>query len=120
MIPEEPANDCIFCRIARGEIPSQRVGETSRVIAFRDLQPQAPTHVLLIPREHVAGSAATVGPHHAELLGELFEMAGKIAGDEHLDKGWRLVTNVGSDGGQTVQHLHFHLLGGRALSWPPG
>ena len=120
MTPEPSGADCLFCRIARGEIPSQRVGETSRVIAFRDVNPQAPTHVLLIPREHVAGSAATVGPHHAELLGEVFEMAAKLARNEGLDKGWRLVTNVGSDGGQTVQHLHFHLLGGRALSWPPG
>ena len=120
MTPERAAAECLFCRIARGDIPAQRVGESPRVIAFRDVDPQAPTHVLLIPREHVAGSAATVGPHHAELLGELFEMAARVARSEGLDNGWRLVTNVGSDGGQTVPHLQFHLLGGRALAWPPG
>ena len=107
-------------RITSAVAPSQRVGESSRVLAFRDVQPQAPTHVLLIPREHVAGSAATVGLHHSELLGELFELAATVARSEGLENGWRLVTNVGSDGGQTVQHLHFHLLGGRALAWPPG
>ena len=112
--------DCIFCRIARGEIPSQRVEETAHVLAFRDIQPQAPTHVLLIPREHVASSAAEVGPAHAALMGELFELAARIAKREGLDQGWRLVTNVGVDAGQSVPHLHFHLLGGRAMRWPPG
>ena len=112
--------DCIFCRIARGEIPSQRVDETARVLAFRDIQPQAPTHVLLIPREHVASSAAEVGSAHAVLMGELFELAARIAKREGLEHGWRLVTNVGPDAGQSVPHLHFHLLGGRAMRWPPG
>ena len=112
--------DCIFCRIARGEIPSQRVDETERLLAFRDIQPQAPTHVLLIPREHIAASAAELGMAHAALLGELFELATKIAKREGLDGGWRLVTNVGPDAGQSVAHVHFHLLGGRAMRWPPG
>ncbi len=112
--------DCLFCRIARGEIPSQRVAETERVLAFRDIQPAAPTHVLLIPREHVAASAADLGPAHAELLGELFELAARIARDEGLTGGWRLVSNVGPNAGQSVFHLHVHLLGGRAMAWPPG
>lgn len=112
--------DCLFCRIARGEIPCTRVSETDRVLAFRDIQPAAPTHVLLIPKAHVAGSAADLGAPHGELLGELFALAAKIARDEALHDGWRLVTNVGPDAGQSVFHLHMHLLGGRAMGWPPG
>ena len=113
-------SDCLFCRIAAGEIPATRVAETPRVLAFRDINPQAPTHVLLIPREHVAASAAELGPAHGALLGELFELAAKIARDEGLGQGWRLVTNVGDHAGQTVHHLHVHLLGGRPMRWPPG
>jgi histidine triad (HIT) family protein len=112
--------DCLFCRIAAGEIPSTKVAETERLLAFRDIQPQAPTHVLLIPKAHVANSAAQVDAAHADLLAELFALAARIARDEKLDGGWRLVTNVGDDGGQSVHHLHFHLLGGRKLAWPPG
>jgi histidine triad (HIT) family protein len=113
-------NDCLFCRIASGDIPADRVAETEHVLAFRDIQPQAPTHVLLIPKVHVADSAAAIGPGHAALLAEMFELAAGIAADEGLARGWRLVTNVGADGGQSVRHLHLHLLGGRALGWPPG
>jgi histidine triad (HIT) family protein len=113
-------SDCIFCRIARGEIPSQRVDATEHVLALRDISPQAPTHVLLMPREHVVASAAELGSTHAALLGELFGLAARVAQLEGLGNGWRLVTNVGRDGGQTVPHLHFHLLGGRAMQWPPG
>ena len=113
-------SDCLFCKIARGEIPSQKVAETAQVFAFRDINPQAPTHILLIPKEHVAGSAAELGPEHGALLGELFALAGKLAREEGLERGWRLVTNVGDDAGQTVAHLHLHLLGGRAMTWPPG
>ena len=112
--------DCIFCRIARGEIASQRVDETAHVLAFRDIQPQAPTHVLLIPREHIASSAAELGATHAATMAELFELAARIARREGLEGGWRLVTNVGPDAGQSVPHLHFHLLGGRPMRWPPG
>lgn len=112
--------DCLFCRIAAGEIPSDRVAETDHVVAFRDIQPQAPTHVLLIPKAHVADSAAAIDAGHGPLLAEMFELAAKIAADEGLRRGWRLVTNVGEDGGQSVRHLHLHLLGGRALQWPPG
>jgi histidine triad (HIT) family protein len=112
--------ECLFCRIAAGAIPCDRVAETGHVLAFRDIQPQAPTHVLLIPKAHVADSAAALGPEHAALLAELFALAGQIAKAEGLSRGWRLVANVGEDGGQSVPHLHLHLLGGRALGWPPG
>lgn len=113
-------SECLFCRIVRGDIPATRVAETEHVVAFRDVQPVAPTHVLLIPRAHVADSAAQLGTSHAALLGEMFELAAKIARDEQLDGGWRLVTNVGADAGQSVFHLHVHLLGGRSMQWPPG
>jgi len=112
--------DCLFCKIARGEIPSQKVDETENVLAFRDIDPQAPTHVLLIPKEHIVGSAADLGPEHAALLGELFTLAGKIARAEGLEHGWRLLTNVGDHAGQSVAHLHLHLIGGRQMRWPPG
>jgi histidine triad (HIT) family protein len=111
---------CLFCRIAAGEIPATRVAESEHVLAFRDIQPQAPSHVLLIPRAHAADSAAGLGRRDAALLGEIFALAAVVAAGEGLERGWRLVTNVGADGGQSVGHLHFHLLGGRALGWPPG
>lgn len=113
-------SECLFCRIAAGEVPCTRVAGTERVLAFRDIQPGAPTHVLLIPRAHVADSAAGLSAAHGELLGELFALAAQVAAAEGLANGWRLVTNVGKDGGQSVAHLHVHLLGGRALGWPPG
>jgi len=112
--------DCLFCKIANGEIPADKAGESENVLAFRDINPQAPTHVLLIPKAHVADSAAQLDGGHAALLGELFGLAARIAKDEGLDQGWRLVTNIGEHGGQTVDHLHVHLLGGRAMQWPPG
>lgn len=112
--------ECLFCRIAAGAIPSQKVAETERVLAFRDIRPQAPTHVLLIPKAHVADSAAELEPAHGALLGELFALAARVARDEGLAHGWRLVTNVGTHAGQSVHHLHVHLLGGRPLRWPPG
>lgn len=113
-------SECLFCRIVRGDIPATRVAETEHVLAFRDVQPVAPTHVLLIPKAHAADSAAQLGRDHAALLGELFDLAARIARDEKLDGGWRLVTNVGADAGQSVFHLHVHLLGGRSMQWPPG
>ncbi len=112
--------DCLFCRIAEGSIPADRVAETEMVLAFRDINPAAPTHVLLIPKEHVADSAAQLQVEHGPMLAELFAMAAQVAGDEQLESGWRLVTNVGAGAGQSVFHLHMHLLGGRPLSWPPG
>jgi histidine triad (HIT) family protein len=113
-------SDCLFCRIARGEIPAQKVAENDLAIAFRDINPQAPTHVLLIPRQHVADSAAQMTAENGALLGALFALAAQVASSEGLSQGWRLVTNVGAHAGQTVPHLHLHLLGGRAMSWPPG
>ncbi len=107
--------DCIFCRIARGEIPSRQVAESKEVLAFHDLHPQAPTHILLIPRRHVAASAAEFTDADAPLLGEIFTLAARVAAQQGLAAGWRLVTNVGPDAGQSVFHLHFHLLGGAPL-----
>lgn len=96
------------------------MAETNNVLAFRDINPVAPTHVLLVPKEHVADSIADLSLDHAALLGELAGLAGSIAADEGLEDGWRLVTNVGPGAGQSVFHLHFHLLGGRRFGWPPG
>ena len=101
-------------------IPAPRLDETPLAFAIRDVAPQAPTHVLIIPKEHVVRSAAELGSEHATLLGELFALASRVAAREGLGNGWRLVTNVGQEGGQSVPHLHFHLLGGRKLQWPPG
>jgi histidine triad (HIT) family protein len=111
--------DCLFCRIVTGEIPSDRVYEDDAVIAFRDINPQAPTHVLVVPRRHVADAHALTdddGP----LLAALFAAVRRIAADAGLTKGYRVVTNVGPEAGQSVFHLHLHLLGGRSMSWPPG
>jgi histidine triad (HIT) family protein len=111
--------DCLFCRIVAGEIPAARVHEDDLVLAIRDVHPQAPSHVLLMPRVHVA-SAADLTEASGPLLGRLFAVAADVARREGLDGGWRLVTNVGHDAGQSVAHLHLHLLGGRAMGWPPG
>jgi histidine triad (HIT) family protein len=111
--------DCLFCRMASGEIPVRKVHEDDLVFAIRDINPQAPSHVLVIPVEHLA-SAAELGDDHGELLGRLFSVAAKIAVGDGLENGWRLVSNVGPDGGQSVAHLHVHLLGGRPMTWPPG
>jgi histidine triad (HIT) family protein len=111
--------DCLFCRIVAGDIPATRLHADDLVIAIRDVSPQAPTHVLVLPVAHIA-SAADLTEDDAPLLGRLFSVAAALATAEGLDRGWRLVTNVGRDGGQSVAHLHVHLLGGRALTWPPG
>lgn len=111
--------DCIFCKIATGEIPSKKAFEDDRVLAFYDLDPQAPVHILLIPKEHIA-SAAEITEESGTIVAHIFAVAAKLAKDLKLDKGWRVVTNVGADGGQTVMHMHFHLLGGRSMAWPPG
>jgi histidine triad (HIT) family protein len=114
------SSTCLFCRIAAREAPADIVHASDSVVAFRDLHPKAPTHILLISREHLE-SAADLGPHQAGMLGELFVTAAHIAKAERIDRnGWRLVTNVGPAAGQSVFHLHFHLLGGRSMSWPPG
>ena len=111
--------DCLFCRMASGEIPVAKVHEDDLVFAIRDINPQAPTHVLVVPVAHVR-SAAELTDADGPLLGRLFSVAARIAARDGLDGGWRLVSNVGPDAGQSVPHLHLHLLGGRAMSWPPG
>jgi histidine triad (HIT) family protein len=114
------STDCLFCRIVADEIPSTRVHEDDLVIAIRDIAPRAPTHILILPREHIA-SAAELTDEHGPLLGRLFGAAAEIARSEGIaDAGYRLVANVGRWGGQTVDHLHVHLMGGRPFEWPPG
>ena len=113
-------SDCLFCRIVEGEIPADLVHEGERLIAFRDISPQAPLHVLVIPREHIQ-SLAMADEAHGDLLGEALLLAADIARREGVAAdGFRTVINTGAHGGQTVHHLHVHLLGGRALDWPPG
>ena len=118
MRPDQPA--CLFCRIVRGEIPASKVHEDDLVLAFRDIAPRSPTHILVIPKEHIA-SAAELTEDDGPLLGRLFAATAQIARDEGIaDAGYRVVSNVGRWGGQTVDHLHLHLMGGRAFEWPPG
>jgi histidine triad (HIT) family protein len=117
-MPADP--DCLFCKIAAGEIRSTKVHEDDLVVAFRDIAPRAPTHILVIPRDHVA-SAAELTEEHGPLLGRMFATIAEVARREGIaDAGYRLVSIVGRWGGQTVDHLHVHLLGGRAFEWPPG
>lgn len=112
--------DCMFCRIARGEVPADLVHDDDLVLAFRDINPKAPTHLLLIPRRHLA-SAAQLTEDDGPMLGRLFATAAKLAREAGIAaRGFRLVTNSGPAAGQSVDHLHFHLLGGRSMSWPPG
>ncbi len=112
--------DCVFCRIAAGEEPAEVLDETETAIAFRDIAPVAPVHVQLIPREHIP-SAAEVGERHAGVLVDLFLLAQRVSRAAGIaGRGWRLVTNVGREGGQHIEHLHLHLLGGRQMGWPPG
>lgn len=112
--------DCLFCRIVAGEIPSDRVHEDDLIVVINDINPAAPVHQLLMPRSHVE-SAAALDDGDSELLGRLFAVAARLARAAGLpERGYRIVTNVGLDAGQSVPHLHFHLLGGRRFSWPPG
>jgi histidine triad (HIT) family protein len=112
------ADPCLFCRIVRGEIPATLVAQNDMAIAFRDLSPQAPTHVLVVPRRHVA---SLVEAHDGAELGAVLLLAGEVARLEGVaEEGYRTVLNTGRNGGQSVSHLHAHVLGGRALGWPPG
>jgi len=111
--------DCLFCKIAAGTIPVKRLHEDDQILAFPDINPQAPTHVLVIPKKHLA-SHAHATPEDTAMLGHLLAEAVKIAKSLGLANGYRLVINTGPDGGQTVDHLHVHLLGGRPMHWPPG
>jgi histidine triad (HIT) family protein len=115
------AADCIFCRIAAGEIPARIVRRTKDAVAFHDLTPQAPVHLLIIPTRHHAAARDATGAEGRELLGGLVAFAAEVATELGLDAtGYRLVTNTGPDAGQSVFHLHFHLMGGRKFAWPPG
>lgn len=111
--------DCLFCKIASGVIPAKRLYEDELCLCFADINPQAPTHLLIIPRLHVASLAQTGGEHTA-LLGHLVAKAAEVAAAAGLAHGYRVVINTGPDGGQTVDHLHLHLMGGRHMTWPPG
>ena len=111
--------DCLFCKIVAKELPADVLHESDSVMAFRDINPGAPTHVLVIPKEHIA-SASDLTDTHGDLLAEIFTVLKQLADDSGVSNGHRIVTNVGSDAGQTVHHLHFHLLGGRSMAWPPG
>jgi histidine triad (HIT) family protein len=113
---DESAN-CVFCKIVRGEIPASLVAENEVAIAFRDLDGKAPVHVLVIPRKHIVSLADSADP---AILGEVLALAGQVARQERLDGGYRVVINTGPDAGQTVHHLHAHVLGGRNMAWPPG
>jgi len=111
---------CLFCRVVAGDVPSKRLHEDDLVLAIRDIAPRSPTHILLLPRRHIP-SALDLTDDDGPLLGRLFSVAADLARSEGIaDAGYRLVSNVGTWGGQTVDHLHIHLMGGRAFVWPPG
>ena len=111
---------CIFCKIIAGEIPSSKVYEDELVLAFRDIEPQAPEHVIIIPKEHIP-SANAITSENSGVIAHIFEVIPKIAKDLNIDEsGYRVVNNCGKDGGQTVEHIHFHLTGGRHFGWPAG
>ncbi len=112
-------DDCLFCEIAGHHVDAEIVIETDEVRAFRDINAVASTHVLVIPKRHIV-SASELGSQDADLMAHMFQVMAQIARDEGLDRGHRIVTNVGAEGGQTVDHLHFHLIGGRPMTWPPG
>lgn len=114
------SQECIFCKIVAGEIPASKVYDDDYVLAFNDINPQAPTHVLVIPKRHIE-SLATVAPEDGQLLGHLLTTASRLARETGLaERGYRVVLNIGQDGGMAVYHLHAHILGGRRMGWPPG
>ena len=111
--------DCLFCNIVKGHIPSEKVYEDNDVYAFKDVNPEAPVHILIIPKRHIK-SVDELEETDKELVGHIFLVAKKLAKENKLENGYRLVSNIGEEGGQSVKHLHFHLLGGRSFNWPPG
>ncbi len=112
--------DCLFCKIIDGQIPSTKVYEDELVYAFLDIEPQAPTHIIIVPKEHIK-SANELTAENSAVIGRIFEVAAILAKEQGFaEKGYRIVNNCGEDGGQTVGHLHFHVLAGRNLGWPPG
>lgn len=112
-------NDCLFCKIINGDIPSSMVYEDETVYAFNDIDPKAPVHILIIPKEHIK-SAADINGDNSSVVAHIFEVAAKLAKEMGLDDGFRIVTNCGDSAGQSVKHLHYHLLSGRDFTWPPG
>lgn len=112
-------DNCLFCQICSGQSDSMVLYEDDEVMAFKDIDPKAPLHVLIVPKKHYE-SAAELTEADGAMLGKVFRVAADICKEEGITKGYRVVTNVGADGGQSVPHLHFHLLAGRALAWPPG
>ncbi len=111
--------DCLFCKIINKEIPSDLIYEDEKVVAFKDINPQAPIHILVLPKEHIA-SNNEITEENSSIVGHVFTVIKKLAKDNGLENGYRIVNNCGEDGGQSVNHLHFHLLGGRQMLWPPG
>ena len=111
--------DCIFCKIVNGEIPANKVYEDETVLAFYDLEPQAPTHILVIPKEHIS-SAADITEENSKVIAHIFEVIAKLSKEFKMDNGFRVTNNCGDSAGQTVKHIHFHLLAGRDFTWPPG
>ena len=111
--------DCLFCKIANGDIPTNKIYEDDLVLAFNDIDPQAPVHFLVIPKQHIQ-SVDYINNQNSAIIGHIFEVIAKLAAELNLTDGYRVVTNCGKDGGQSVGHLHFHILGKRSLKWPPG
>ena len=111
--------DCLFCKIIEGEIPSQCLYEDDKIYVFKDIDPQAPVHFLVIPKKHI-DSLDTMADEDAKLIGYVFKKIRDLAKEQGLKDGYRVVNNIGEDGGQSVKHMHFHVLGGRSLQWPPG
>lgn len=111
--------DCLFCSIAAGKIPSTKLYEDEDVVAFQDIDPKAPVHFLVVPKAHIQ-SAEQLTEENAALLAKVFTVAARVCREQGIANGYRVVTNVGEDGGQSVPHLHFHVLAGRILAWPPG
>jgi histidine triad (HIT) family protein len=113
-------DNCIFCKISEGQIPCKKAYEDERILAFHDIEPQAPVHILIIPKEHIE-SVSRLDKANIGIIADMIETANNLAAEYGIEKtGFRLVINTGSDGGQSVGHLHMHLLGGRSLAWPPG
>lgn len=108
-------DNCLFCKIIKGEVPSTKVYEDDEILAFKDINPMAPVHILIIPKNHIDG-ADKLNSENSAIVGKIFAVAAKLAEEYHLDNGFRVVTNVGENGGQSVRHLHFHLLGGAKLN----
>ena len=111
--------DCLFCKIIAGEIPSNKIYEDDRVYAFHDIDPKAPVHFLVIPKEHIR-SAMEITDENSAIVGHIFAVIAKLVKEMGIENGYRVVTNIGEDGGQTVEHMHFHVLAKRNLAWPPG